>query len=466
MKRTKYLNWFVFLTILLTVFSLNIEVSAQKKKDWDKARRIARQGDQLYNRKDYRGAIGKYSEAVMVVPNFPLAFYSRAYAHYLLNEFDQALADFNQAESLGFDKPVEIYKVRWYLNFQAKNYDAALRDALQVVQADPNNFAYLHAVADVYRIKENHREAATYYRRAAEIDRNNSDVTYFLAASYANLGETGNQLAAGMDALQRKTKYVGETFFYVADALYKQKKYDEAMEYYQKSLDLKPEIYATYSALADIYRIRNEFDKAVNVTRRALDKFPRDANLYTSLAWFYSLADRPKDAIIAARSAVNLAPDQYMGHTNLCRAYNDAKEYQQAITTCNAALRLKPGDGETFFYLGRAYEFLDQTARAADAYKKAVDGLIVFTRENPEYSDGFYLLGNAHFALGNDDQAIAAYNRCLELAPRFARARYTLGLSYLIGKKDKVKAREQYNLLRPIDNDLAEKLRLEIEKAR
>jgi superkiller protein 3 len=466
MKGTRYLNWFIYFTILSAIFSLPAEVRAQSKKDLEKARKLTRQGEQLYGKKDYRGAIAKFSEAISVVPNQPLAHYLKGYSHYYLNEFVQAIDNFNQAETQGFDKPIEIYKVRWYLNYQAKNYDGALKDALGVLQADPENVLFNQAVGDIYRMKENCRDAVPYYKKVADRDKNNSDVSYYLAACHYSLNETSEQQFAALEALNRKTKFVGETFFFVADALYKQKKFDEAMEFYQKSLDLKPDIYASYNALADIYRNRNEFDKAVAVTRKGLDLFPKDANLWTSLAWFYSLADRPQDAIIAAKSATNLAPDEFMGFTNLCRAYNDAKEYQQAIAACNAALRLKPGDGETLYYMGRAYEFLDQTPRAADAYKKAVDGLIQFTRQNPEYSDGYYLLGGAYYALGRDDEAINAYNRCLQLAPRFARARYALGRAYLVGKKDKVRAREQYNLLRNVDNALAERLRLEIEKAK
>ena len=453
--------------ILLSVVSLTAEISAQpKKKDIEKAKKIAKQGDQLFNKKDYRNAVTKYTEAIAVLPTFPAAYFWKGYAHYYLNEYDQSISDLNQAESQGFDKPLEIFKLRWFLNYQAKNYDAALKDAQVASQLDPNNIVYTMALADIYRMKENYREAATYYKKAVEQDPNNSDVAYYLAVSYANLGDAGNQGMAALEALKRKTKYVGESNYYVADALYKQKKIDEAAEFYQRAIEIKPDIYASYGVLSDIHRSRNEFDKAIEVTRKGLKLFPKDATLYTSLAWYYSLADRPQDAIIAAKSAINLAPDQYMAYTNLCRAYNDAKDYQQAIATCNNALQKNPGDGETYYYLGRAYEFLKQTAKAEDAYKKAIEGLNKFTRENPDYSDGYYLLGNAHFSVGNDDLAIAAYNKCLQLAPRFARARYGLALTYLIGKRDKPKAREQYNLLRDVDATLAEKLRLEIEKAK
>lgn len=466
MKRTRFFNLFVYLLLFLSVFSLTAEVTAQKKKDLEKARKLVRQGEQLFNQKNFRGAVDKFAEAIVVVPNFAPAHFWKAYGHYYLNEFDQGITELNQAESLGFEKPLEIYKLRWYLYFETKNYDAALNDALAAARLDPINPTYILALGDIYRLKRSYTDAVTYYKKAAAQLPNNADVHYFLAFSYANLGDSEQQGLSALEALRLKTRYVGECYFYVADSLYKAKKFNESVEYFERTISLKPEIYASYNFLSDIYRSRNEFDKAIEIARKGLQQFPRDANLYTSLAWYYSLADRPQDAIIAAKSAITLAPDQYMAYTNLCRAYNDAREYQQAISTCTSALRLNPGDGETYLYMARAYEFLKQTDKAADSYKKAADGLVKYTQENPDYSDGFYLLGNAFFALSRDDEAITAYNRCLQLAPRFAKARYSLGYTYLIGKKDKAKAREQYNLLRQVDENLAEKLRQAIEAAK
>ena len=398
MKKTKYLNWFVCLMLLLSMFSLTADVSAQKKKDIEKARKIAKQGDDLFNKKDYKNAISRYAEAIALLPNFPAAHYWKGAAHYYLNEFDQSLTDLNLAESQGYDKPLEIYKIRFRINYDAKNYDAAVNDALAASKLEPNNTVYNLALGDIYRMKKSYAEAITYYKKAAAQDPNNSDVEYFIAASYAELGDSEQQGIAAAEALKRKTKYVGESNFYIADSLNKAKKSDEAIPFYQKAIDLKPEIYASYNALSDIYRSRSEFDKAIAVARKGLQKFPQDAPIYTSLAWYYSLADRPQDAIIMAKSAINLAPEQPMAYTNLCRAFNDAKDYQMAVTTCNNALRLNPNDGETYLYLARAFEFLKQTDKASDSYKKAVVGLEKFTGENPDYSDGFYLLGNAYFA--------------------------------------------------------------------
>ena len=111
-----------------------------------------------------------------------------------------------------------------------------------------------------------------------------------------------------------------------------------------------------------------------------------------------------------------------MGYTNLCRAYNDTKQYQMAVQTCNEALKISPGDGETNFYLGRAYDFLNKPEIATKYYDKAVVGLLEFTKNNPSYSDGYYLLGNAYFADGQKDKAIEAYKKALILSPKFCQS--------------------------------------------
>jgi len=165
----------------------------------------------------------------------------------------------------------------------------------------------------------------------------------------------------------------------------------------------------------------------------------------------------------SARAGIQFAPKSYLAYTNLCRAYNDTAQYALAVASCTAALRLSPDDGETYYYLGRAYDLTDKSNEATKAYDKAVKGLEKYTKENADYSDGFYLLGNAYFADGQPQKAIAAYLKCLELSPRFIKARYNLAIIYA-REKNKAAAMEQYNSLLAIDATLAAKLKTELDK--
>ncbi|MEO6589555.1 MAG: tetratricopeptide repeat protein, partial [Pyrinomonadaceae bacterium] len=67
------------------------------------------------------------------------------------------------------------------------------------------------------------------------------------------------------------------------------------------------------------------------------------------------------------------------------------------------------------------------------------------------------------FYTGDDNSAIESYRKTIELSPRYARARYNLGVIYFItGKKDL--AQEQYNALKEIDTKVADDLYKVIKK--
>jgi tetratricopeptide (TPR) repeat protein len=445
---------------LLTIFSVSpIETYAQPKK----AKKLVSDGNKLFNQKNYQSAIAKFAEAIVLAPNYADAHYWKGYAHYNLNQYDEAVEDLNAALAQGYKPPVDVYKLRWTIHYQKKDYDAALGDLQEAIKLDPSNATYNRSLGDIYLGKQQWRDALIAYKTTTQLNQADADVYYFMAFSHYNLGETPAQEVAALEAVKRNTKYAGESYFLIGDALQKGGRLDEAQQAYQKALQIKPDIYGIYTNLADLHRSQNRFKEAIDTANRGLSLFPNDGNLYISLSWFYSLNDQPQNAVSAGLNATKYAPNESMGYTNLCRAYNDTKQYQLAIQTCNEALRLNPGDGETNFYLGRANDFLNKPEIAGRFYSKAVAGLVEFTKNNPYYSDGFYLLGNAYFADRQREKAIEAYKKALILSPRFAKARYNLGIIYFTGGNVK-EAREQYEELRKIDAATAEKLKQAMDK--
>ncbi|MEZ5425253.1 MAG: tetratricopeptide repeat protein [Pyrinomonadaceae bacterium] len=451
-------------SLLLVAFSaLATDVAAQPKKVLKKARTLASDGDKRFNKRDYQGAIGKYREAISLVPNFPNAHYWKGNAHYYLQQYDESLEELNTAYDQGYAPVIDIYRVRWYVNFMKKNYDDALADLRKGLEIDPTDIRLREGLGNVYYAKESFREALAAYNDVVERIPNNGNTYYNMAVSYYNLGKAGEQRSAAQNAINNGTQFMAQSFILIADSYAKERKFEEAAEAYEKSLNLRQDIFPVYHNLSDIYRNMNRFTDAIEVIKKGLRQFPRNGDLYVDLSWYYSLADMPKEAIGAAQTAIQFVPDQYMAYTNLCRAYNDNKEYDKAVSACNNALRLKENDGETYFYLGRANDFLGKPDVATKHYKKALDGLLVSTQNNPDYADGFYLLGNAYYANGLRDKAIDAYLRCLELSPRFSKARFNLGYMYFL-KGDLDSAQAQYTALLDLDADLAGKLKNAMQK--
>jgi tetratricopeptide (TPR) repeat protein len=359
--------------------------------------------------------------------------------------------------------PLEVYRVRGYIYFQQKNYDAAIGDLRKGLEIAPKDLPFLKALGEINLEKKDLPAALNAFRRAAQIAPNDADVDYNMAKIYFASGNTREQSVASAAALKKGTRFPGEAHYLLGDAHQKLGNVPGAIESYQKAINSKPDIYQAYRNLAEVYRNENRFNDAIAISKQALLMFPRDGAIYTDLSWYYSLADRPDDAVEAGKAGITFSPNEYMAYTNLCRAYNETKKYDLAITTCNAALAKRPGDGETYFYLARAYNLTNRTAEATKYYRLAVAGLIEYTKSLPDYSDGWYLLGNAYFADNQRDNAIDAYLKCLALSPKFSKARFNLGIIYTL-KRDKARALEQHDRLIPLDSKLAAALKNEIDR--
>lgn len=449
--------------LILAVLIFGIPAAAQQpsKKDLRRAQDLMKQADSAFAAKDYRKAIERYAAAIVILPREARAHYWKGYAHYHLKEYESALKELNAAREFGY-AAADVAKIRWLVNRQLGNTDAALADLEIGLQSAPNDQLMLRTAGDIYFEKKRYKDALAAYQRAALGMPNDGDLYFAIAQVQYALGDVKGQEEAAEVAVSKPGRYPAEARVLLADAYRRQKKYEKAAVMYEQALASRPQDKDIYRLIGDLYRIQGLFDKAIDVMKRALRIWPTDGELFTDISWYYSLAGQHENAVQAALSATRLLPEKPLGYTNLCRAYNDLGQWQNALAACNSALRLNPNDGETNFYLGRAYQQLGRQAEAAKAYDRAVTGLLKFTQDNPEYSDGYYLLGNAYFANNQLEKALDAYRKCLDLAPKFARALYNSGVVY-IRLRNRQAALTQYNALLPLDKDLAEKLKAAID---
>jgi len=420
--------------------------------------------------KNYQNAVDQLGQSLAIVPNNPEAHFRKGQALYYLKVYDQSISELDTAQSQGYKPLLDIYIIRLNAKSDKGDYDGSLADTQEALKLQPNSMPLILKEADINAMKGNDQQALTAYQKAVAQDPRDPNLYFKIAALQAKLGNTTGQVSAAEEAIKRNTQFLGDAFYLAADGYFKLKRYEEAEQAYSRAIDRwrtagdkKQQMFDSYRFVGDIYRRLNRFEDAIRITKQALIDYPNNGTLYTDISWYYSLANKNQEAIDAAKAGIQFLPKEHLAYTNLCRAYNDSGQYQLAINACNAALSLTPGDGETYYYLGRAYDLTNRTTEATRNYDRAVKGLESFTKENPDYSDGFYLLGNAYFADDQREKAIEAYSKCLELSPRFVKARYNLGIIHVLNK-NKTAALEQYNALLSLDQALAGKLKTEIDK--
>ena len=451
--------------ILVSVLLFPSIAGAQQqiKPDKGKSKKLFSEGYKLYEQKNYRDAIAKLTESVKFDDKNTQAHFWKGYNHFLLKEYDEALSELNIAEQQQYKPLLDLQKARGLVQAGRKEYNAAMTDIRAVLSAEPNNLQFVKLAGTISLEQKNYDEALASYQKVSAAAPNDGDTLYTLAQIYSAKGDFQNQAVAAEAAIQKGTQYLADAQVLAADAYIKMGKPQQGEAALLRVLNTKPENRELYRTLGDVYRQQSRFNDAIDILRRGLRLYPSDGEMYTDISWYYSLAGRHEDAIQAAQAGIRFRPTDSMAYTNLCRAYNDMNKPELAISACNSALKLKPDDGETYFYLGRANDILDRPAEAGKFYKRAVTGLEASTSQNPTYSDGFYLLGNAYFADNQFEKAIAAYSKCLSMSPNFARARFNMAMVQL-QQRNKSGATEQYNLLMTLDKTLASKLKTEIDK--
>ncbi|MDI1241531.1 MAG: tetratricopeptide repeat protein, partial [bacterium] len=117
MHRTNFLRNGVLSLVaagLLTMFAFGQEPS---RRDIRRSNQLVTDGNKAFNQKNYRNAIEKYAEAVVLVPRNAAAHFWKGYAHYYLKEYPIALTELNLAEEQGHPA-VDVSKVRWFLHYE------------------------------------------------------------------------------------------------------------------------------------------------------------------------------------------------------------------------------------------------------------------------------------------------------------------------------------------------------------
>ncbi|MGD0786301.1 MAG: tetratricopeptide repeat protein, partial [Sedimentisphaerales bacterium] len=170
---------------------------------------------------------------------------------------------------------------------------------------------------------------------------------------------------------------------------------------------------------------------------------------------YYDLG-RDNEAIAAYEQAIKIKPDLAMAHYNLGLAYGRLGHDNEAIAAYKQAIKIKPDYTEAHDSLGVAYARLGRWPQAIDASKQAI-------RIKPDLANAHKNLGNAYYALGRYPKAIESYKQVIRITPDDPWAYYNLGLAYL-ATGDKNSALTEYNILKSLNPQLANKLLNQINK--
>jgi tetratricopeptide (TPR) repeat protein len=100
-----------------------------------------------------------------------------------------------------------------------------------------------------------------------------------------------------------------EVLLKLGASFYNQRKYDEAIESYEKAIRLNEDNALAYNSLANAYRDKKEADKAIEAYRKAIEKDPKYPLAYSNLAILLMDAGKIDQSRAVIDEALKILPD-------------------------------------------------------------------------------------------------------------------------------------------------------------
>jgi tetratricopeptide (TPR) repeat protein len=151
--------------------------------------------------------------------------------------------------------------------------------------------------------------------------------------------------------------------------------------------------------------------------------------------WVSDFKSAIETAIKHARRAVELDDQLPLAHSILGWALLELRDGEKAVSEGRRACALDPNSAEAKLYL--AY-ILAATGHGEEALRNVETGMLLQPHPSACYFD---VLGCCHFALGDYDRAIAAFQRGIEINSSFLACHYQLAITYgVCGRADEAQA--------------------------
>ena len=126
---------------------------------------------------DNQGAIEDYTKAIELnryypiefMPYYPYAYVRRGNVHYVLKEYQKAIADYTKAIKLKSDY-AEAYEKRGIVYYELKGYQEAIANYTMAINLNPDDFAapyYNRGL--IYEIQGENQTAIKDFQKAAEL---------------------------------------------------------------------------------------------------------------------------------------------------------------------------------------------------------------------------------------------------------------------------------------------------------
>jgi len=409
--------------------------------------------------KKYDKAAKVYKKLKEEFPHNVDYYYSEAYFLLKQNKSKEALVVYNLLEEkIGIQE--EITNEKYLIHLKQSNFLAAEKELEKLIDAYPTNLKYLNKLASFELSNNKPEKAITIFEKILKINPDDTKALMSLADYYRQTGNEEKYKKYSKQAFENKNinidtkiailySYIKESekdstklndAFEYAELLSKthpedakvwaiygdlynlDKKEEEALKMYQKSLAIRKDIYSVWQQVFFIESDAKKYDLLIKDTENAMELFPNQALVYffNGLAYqqqkSYEKSNKSYDkAIKLTTKNPNLKSQIY---SNLGENYNDLKQYEESDKNFEKSLEI---DANNQYVLNNYAYYLSLREENLERAKEMSLKSLELSPENPTYLDTYaWIL----FKNGEFEEAFKNQKKAIDLSEKPSAALY------------------------------------------
>ena len=210
-------------------------------------------------------------------------------------------------------------------------------------------------------------------------------------------------------------------YYTLGECCHQARESDQARELFLKSLDFGLKHGESLQALGLMTLQNQQYEEAIRYYEKTIEERIASDQTYSNLGLSYRKLGRSVEAEEALRKALEINPQRLEALTNLGHLYHEKKEYSQAVDCFARALDLAPNLTDVRFALSeiyfRLYE-LEKLVQECDALRRELDLSCDMTLNNFEELSGLYEeMGGVLSEKGRDDLSLMSYRTSFLIHP-------------------------------------------------
>lgn len=257
----------------------------------------------------------------------------------------------------------------------------------KLLAKNPNDIEIIRYKASTYEAKKDYKNALAQYKTILAISPNDNNAKNAIADIVSNKFTPEDKYNYMLLEANSNPKNYDLQYAYAYE-MHKQKKYDEALNYYLKAMALEPRKQETYINAAQIYTLKGDYTNALDILNKGIAQIPYGAELLAQ-----------KDALEKSQAG--------QLYENASKLY-EAKNYKSAL---ESYLKINNQTPEVMFAIAGCYYELKDYKNAIAYYEKVL-------QKEPQNQEALYFSAMAYNESGDEEKALSILNKIISINPQ------------------------------------------------